>query len=67
MEPASFSHFVQLRTLDLSYNQGLGFTDNVSNAWWGLQFTEITELILTRIVSPDEQAASVIRLTFSSF
>jgi Leucine-rich repeat (LRR) protein len=57
-EPESFSHFPMLRTLDLGYNQNIGF-QNVSNAWWGLQFTQITKLILTRIVPPDEQAARV--------
>jgi Leucine-rich repeat (LRR) protein len=48
-EPQSFSHFPMLETLDLSYNHNIGL-QNVSNAWWGLQFTNITRLILTKIV-----------------
>jgi Leucine-rich repeat (LRR) protein len=56
LEPESFSHFPMLKTLDLSYNQNIGFK-NVSNAWWGLQFTNITKLALTRIVPAGEQTA----------
>jgi Leucine-rich repeat (LRR) protein len=58
LEPMSFAHFSMLRTLDLSYNQGLGF-DTISCGWWGLQFTNITKLILTRIAPHDEQSAHV--------
>jgi len=34
LQPGSFSHFRKLETLDLGYNQGIGF-QNVSSAWWG--------------------------------
>ena len=48
LQPMSFAHFSSLETLDLSYNMGLGLI-NASHAWWGLQFTNITKLVLTRM------------------
>jgi len=54
----SFAHFPLLQTLDLSYNRFLGL-NNVSRAWWGLQFTNITKLVLTRITSVDVGATSL--------
>ena len=55
LDAMSFAHFHQLEALDLGYNKGLGLGDNVSQAWYGLQYTTIRELVLTRIspvVSP---------------
>ena len=43
----SFGHLSQLILLDLSFNPNLGFL-NVSKSWYGLQFTNIKSLDLTR-------------------
>jgi len=48
LQPMSFAHFPSMETLDLSNNIGLGLI-NASCAWWGLQFTNITKLVLTSI------------------
>ena len=48
LQPMSFAHFQSLKTLDLSNNIGLGLM-NASHSWWGLQFTNMTKLILTSI------------------
>jgi len=48
LQPMSFAYFPSLKTLDLSYNTGLGLM-NASHAWFGLQFTNITKLILTQM------------------
>ena len=46
----SFAHFIHLETLDLSYNEALSLTD-AARSWYGLQFTNITTLILTKMVN----------------
>ena len=56
LQPMSFAHFRSLETLDLSYNKGLGLM-NVSRAWWGLQFTNITKLVLTGMTARGVGAA----------
>lgn len=66
VEPSGFSHLSALTTLDLGYNQKLGLR-NVSNAWWGLQFTNITQLVLTAIASTDDQPASHSTSAFFKF
>jgi len=48
LQPMSFAHFPLLKTLDLSNNTGLCLM-NASHAWWGLQFTNITKLVLSRV------------------
>ena len=58
LQPLSFAHFPLLETLDLSYNTALGLM-NVSRAWWGLQFTNITKLVLTRMTTDGVGAASL--------
>jgi len=58
VQPMSFSYFPMLETLDLSYNMGLGLR-NVSHAWWGLQFTNITKLVLTRLTANGVVATSL--------
>ena len=45
LDALSFAHFGALATLGLSYNPVLGF-DELSTAWYGLQFTNISELYL---------------------
>ena len=65
LQPMSFAHFPSLKTLDLSYNMGLRLM-NVSRAWWGLQFTNITKLVLTRLNAAGMiGAASVTREFFT--
>ena len=46
----SFGHLSQLTLLDLSFNPNLGFP-NVSKSWYGIQFTNIKSLDLTRVNS----------------
>ena len=58
VQPMSFAHFPLLETLDLSYNRRLGLR-NVSRAWWGLQFTNITKLVLTRLTADGVGAVSL--------
>jgi len=58
VQPMSFAHFPSLETLDMSYNRGLGLT-NISRAWWGLQFTNITKLVLTRLTADSDDAESL--------
>jgi len=58
LQPMSFAHFPLLKTLDLSYNIGLGLT-NASHAWWGLQFTNITKLVLTEMTKDSIGAKSL--------
>ena len=58
VEPLSFSHFKFLEILDLSYNRQLTL-DGASCAWYGLKFTNITTLILTRVNQNDQQYVSI--------
>ena len=58
LQPMSLAHFPLLEILDLSHNTGLGLT-NVSRAWWGLQFTNITKLVLTAMTADDIGATSL--------
>ena len=58
IDSLGFSHLHSMQTLNLSNNQNLNF-DSVSKSWFGLQFTNITTLLLTRIVSQSEQATIV--------
>jgi len=58
VQPMSFAHFPSLETLDMSYNRRLGL-NNISCAWWGLQFTNITKLVLTRLTANDVAATSL--------
>ena len=58
IDSLGFSHLHSMQILNLSNNQNLNF-DSVSKSWFGLQFTNITTLLLTRIVSPNEQATIV--------
>ena len=53
-----FSHFHHMQVLNLSHNRYLSF-DGVSNGWFGLQFTDIKKLMLTRIVSEQDQMVIV--------
>jgi len=66
IESGTFAHFSQLRTLDLGYNQNLGL-QNVSNAWWGLRNTIITKLVLTAIVSSNDQIANQLTSSFFEY
>ena len=65
LQPMSFAFFPFLETLDLSYNTGLGLP-NASRAWWGLQFTNITKLVLTGM-TPDGIAALPLTSEFFLF
>jgi len=65
VQPMSFMHFPMLKTLDLSYNNGLGLR-NISRAWWGLQFTNITKLVLTRL-TPDSIGAASLTADFFAY
>ena len=56
LEPLSFSHFKCLEILDLSYNHKLTLK-GASKSWYGLNFTNITTLILTKV--NDEQNLEV--------
>jgi len=58
LEPTSFSYFQNLTTLDLGYNRAVNF-DQISDAWYGLKFTKIRSLILTRVISPRKQTTNV--------
>jgi len=58
LQPMSFAHFPLLKTLDLSYNTGLGLK-KVSRAWWGLHFTNITKLVLTGLTPMGVAAVSL--------
>jgi len=58
VKPMSFAYFPSLKTLDLSYNTGLGLR-NISRAWWGLQFTNISKLLLTRLTAHGVGSASL--------
>ena len=58
LQPMSFAHFPSLKKLDLSHNTVLGLM-NASRAWWGLQFTNITKLVLTRMTARGVGAASL--------
>ena len=62
VQPMSFAYFPLLNTLDLSYNMGLGLM-NTSRSWWGLQFTNITKLVLSR-VTPDAVGAASLTSEF---
>jgi len=53
LQPLTFAPLSSLEKLDLSYNRGVGF-ESVSKAWYGLKFTNISTLILTRIISDTE-------------
>ena len=54
VEPLSFSHFKYLEILDLSYNQKLTL-ESASKSWYGLNSTNITTLVLTRMNNSDDQ------------
>ena len=54
LESMSFAKLHRLETLDLAYNQKLGF-ETLSKSWIGLGNTSISTLILTRTVSDDQQ------------
>ena len=58
VQPMSFAYFSLLETLDLSYNRRMGLR-NISRAWWGLQFTNITKLVLTRLTANGVPATSL--------
>lgn len=62
LEPMSFAHFRQLRVLDLGFNHELGI-DGAARCFYGLQFTKISVLILSRIVA-DNQPGMEVRSTF---
>ena len=49
VHPLAFSHFVNLKTLDMSDSQGLTIAD-LSSAWMGLQFTKIETLKLSFVL-----------------
>jgi len=66
LEAASFKPFSKLKSLDLGSNQNLGF-HNVSDAWWGLQYTNVTKLVLTNIVSGDDQLTVSLTDTFFKY
>ncbi len=63
LDALSFAHFSALAALDLSYNPILRF-DEVSTAWYGLQFTNISELYLMYMT---QFAATVVSLEQSFF
>ena len=63
LEPLSFSHFKSLELLDLSYTQKLTLV-SASKSWYGLNSTNITTLILTRMDSSDEKD---VRIEFEFF
>ena len=54
VEPLAFAHFVNLHTLNLSFNKPLGL-DNASKAWYGLRFTRVNVLDLTQISPYDSK------------
>ena len=58
VQPMSFAHFPSLKTLDMSDNRCLGLR-NISRGFWGLQFTKITKLVLTRLTADGVGAASL--------
>ena len=58
VQPLAFAHFKHLQVLDLSYNQQLTL-NGVSRAWYGLSYTNITTLILTKIKKLDQQDVNI--------
>ena len=60
VEPLAFAHFRQLETLDLSFNPLLGFA-NASRSWYGLQYTNISTLLLKRSVPYDYELITIKR------
>lgn len=60
LEPLSFAALHRLKTLDLGFNRGLGFKA-ASDSFYGLQFTNITELVLSRIIADDSVANEFIK------
>ena len=52
IEPLAFAHFTHLETLDLSYSRMAGFP-NECTCWYGLQYTNISTLLLTSSANTD--------------
>ena len=58
VDALAFAHFPYLEVLNLSYTRVLGFK-NVSKAWYGLVFTSVRVLDLTRIAPYERQLITV--------